>query len=123
MLEIGFAAECLVMLIVVTRRISFVRVPLGLTWHSIKAYDLALRQPWIKLHGFAAGLPMVRASTYDNRNHQQDTSFHNSLRIRPDPKGSNSGIQRAARFGQPRRIKTRAAVSRCAIESKFHFVA
>lgn len=47
------------MLMVVTRRIPIIWVPLSLTWHSIKAYDLTLRQPWIKVHGFAAGFPVV----------------------------------------------------------------
>ena len=65
---------------VITRRIPLIRVPLSLAWHSKEIYDLTLRQPWIELHGFSARFSVVGASAYDNRNHQQDSPFHKSIR-------------------------------------------
>jgi hypothetical protein len=68
------------MLGVVTGRIPVIRVPLSLAWHSKEIYDLTLWQPWIELHRFAAGFSVVCASEYDNRNQQQDSPFHKSIR-------------------------------------------
>jgi hypothetical protein len=61
-LEIGSASGSLLMVSVVTGRISLVRISLSFIWHSIKAYYLTLRQSGIEVDGFAPGFPVVRAA-------------------------------------------------------------